>query len=890
MQKKPFKILFRFISILVIFTFLCRDIGWAHPDGFGPARTTLAQKTIFTSDNDSEMAARAVVTYLVNAARLRLAEKPLAAVEDLLEQIRHTAVRHSREENDILDIGGSAEEGKIAVSLSSGETLRFYNPRLCEEKITGNAQPVAGGEINEYLSWELLGKAEGEVSFEGGSDIKSVPPAGESDTRPITVTETAPIISRVKESVQKNGKVMVLIDGDPGSGKSSVVASAIRSAIPSSRVVALDEYVSPGGQLLAYQLDAALAAADSQGPDVVILEGVNLQYALYELKKLNFDMGGFIYQDMDRYPVSIRCRVADERQRELYIRGTSMTPEYAETRMNVRQLEKYSLVTGYDFIFTREEGYQAGERSRRVYSMGLPFAAGIAASSMSGSVIPAAAGLLAAFMMWAVLDFSEKKSFTGPNAEDTAATLRGFLVAIPEIARQCYSRSEFIDKLNALARKMSVPVSVVRGNREIDELMDEIHLQRLISEKVVRMNRSDRERRAGPELGRAYMEIGWAAGVITGSLFLYTHIGFAALPLSMAVSLVGLFTGWIIHESGHFFGHRMGPFFEIRTGPAFSLFAGVPFAVTSLVCALGGLEPFPYAGAMFLILAVNYLAHSFGDAMILYKEKRLKARYGLETFIMAGFASACVMEPGYEGVEKHYNAVADVYRRTAGLKDLTVKRKMLIQHHLLNNINFLGDDTRRLLAQDTVLGLLASDDPEVWSPVLELIIEDMAKADEFHSEKYFDLYHDLLTASQKIPRFVDAMVKLYVDAHEQESPIELLFTDKPAFISEVEKVFRHIAKENDILGDRMMARISDYAGSEWVFNLDLDGISEHALRCFIRHLDAAEELHLPDQYSARRFSEEYFDRILRVSVENGHIRETGEEYTVTRKGLARLLK
>jgi signal transduction histidine kinase len=845
---------------------------------------------MFTSDEGAEMKARAAVTYLINAALTHLSKKPLAAVDELLEQVRSVAVRRSREESDIMDIAGSAGEGSITLSLSSGELLRFYNHRLFGNDESRTASRITDGRINDYLSWELLDTSAGNSNPGDEADPVSEPPAEENTDRPLTVTRTEPIVRRITDAVRDTGRVMVLVDGDPGSGKSSLVASSIRSSIRSSRVVALDEYVAPDGRLLPYELDAALTAADRAGVDVLVFEGVNLQYALYELKKLNFDVGGFVYQEMDRHPVSIRCRVADERQREQFIRTTSMTPGYARTRMNVKQLDKYALTTGYDFIFTREEGPGGSGRARRIYSLGGPFAAGVAASSMTGSIIPAAAGLTAAFMMWGILYFSDRKP-SMRNPDDTAATLRGFLVAIPEIARRCCSRRELVERLNELARKMSVPVSVVRGDREIDELLKDIQLQRQLSERVVELNRAAREQRPDTALGGAYMGAGWAAGMIAGALLLYQHLGFAALPLSMAVSLAGLLTGWVIHEAGHYAGRKMGPFFEVRAGPAFSFLAGVPFAVTSLVCAFSGLQPFPYAETFFLVLALNYMAHSFGDAMILYTERRLKPRYDLERFMTTGFASSCTMEPGWEGEKEHFDTVAGVYRRTAGLKDLTVKRKMLIQQHLLNNINFLGSDTRRLLAQETVLDLLASDDPEVWGPVIELIIEDMAKADKFNSEKFIDLYHDLLTATQKLPRFVDAMVKLYVDAHEQDSPIELLFTDKYVFIDEVEKVFRHIAEENDILGDRMMAGISDYAGSDWVFNLDLDGISEHALRCFMRYVGEVEELRLPDRYGAQRFSEDYFDRVLKRSMENGHIRSTGEEeYTVTRKGLARLLK
>ncbi|MBD3425855.1 MAG: hypothetical protein GF409_01335 [Candidatus Omnitrophica bacterium] len=339
------KVLFRVVAVITLICFISFDFAWAYPQG-ASAETTLAQQTLLTSDDIPDSVARATAKYLEVALLKDLRKMPLAGVQQMLKRLRE--ISQENLQDTVIRVEGSARKGQLFFCLSNGCVLRFFNPRM-EGLLLPEGMEKASWEkpLNEYLSCQLLKPAS------STAETSSAKTKNARFERNIETSSTDPIVERVRSALNGDRKIMVLIDGDPGTGKTSVVSQAILEMVPSSIVISLDKYIAPDRSLEVQRLYGDLIGAHHTYK-VIVFEGVNLQHSLGQLKYV-FSLGigeGFIYDELGRYPISVKTRTKDETERQRFLRASSRDDDYYAERLSVRQ--RIDLVRGYDFIFTRK--------------------------------------------------------------------------------------------------------------------------------------------------------------------------------------------------------------------------------------------------------------------------------------------------------------------------------------------------------------------------------------------------------------------------------------------------------------------------------------------------------------------------------------------------------
>jgi protein-L-isoaspartate O-methyltransferase/anti-sigma regulatory factor (Ser/Thr protein kinase) len=340
------RILFRVVAVITLICFISYDFAWAYPSS-RPSVNTLAQQTLLTSDDTSDSIARATAKYLELVMSKDFRNMPLAGVQEMLDRIRKIASEQLDQPS--IRVEGGAEEGQVFVRISDDCVLRYFNPRMTGLVLPDGITKVAWEKtINDYLSCQLLKKEEKEAS---PAPVKKKAKKLQRDVKTDTID---PIITRIQDVTGSGKKVMVLIDGNPGSGKTTIVARGIKDKISSCKVISIDNYVKPDRTINIPRLSRDLWTPHRKGVQVIVFEGLNLQYSLNELMKMNAGLGGYVYEDMQRSVVSVRARVEKEEDRIAFLRQSSHSRAVFEARTSIKQQKQYDLIAGYDYIFTRK--------------------------------------------------------------------------------------------------------------------------------------------------------------------------------------------------------------------------------------------------------------------------------------------------------------------------------------------------------------------------------------------------------------------------------------------------------------------------------------------------------------------------------------------------------
>ncbi|MGB2652090.1 MAG: hypothetical protein WBD00_07825 [Candidatus Omnitrophota bacterium] len=346
MERTRQRILFRVVAVITLICFISYDFAWAYPSS-RPSVNTLAQQTLLTSDDTSDSIARATAKYLELVMSKDFRNMPLAGVQEMLDRIRKIASEQLDQPS--IRVEGGAEEGQVFVRISDDCVLRYFNPRMTGLVLPDGITKVAWEKtINDYLSCQLLKKEEKEAS---PAPIKKKAKKLQRDVKTDTID---PIITRIQDVTGSGKKVMVLIDGNPGSGKTTIVARGIKDKISSCKVISIDNYVKPDRTINIPRLSRDLWTPHRKGVQIIVFEGLNLQYSLNELMKMNAGLGGYVYEDMQRSVVSVRTRVEKEEDRIAFLRQSSHSRAVFEARTSIKQQKQYDLIAGYDYIFTRK--------------------------------------------------------------------------------------------------------------------------------------------------------------------------------------------------------------------------------------------------------------------------------------------------------------------------------------------------------------------------------------------------------------------------------------------------------------------------------------------------------------------------------------------------------
>ncbi|MGB3111600.1 MAG: hypothetical protein WBB84_01275, partial [Candidatus Omnitrophota bacterium] len=277
------------------------------------------------------------------------AKEMLKIVQEAAERLAGQEEAVRMRENNRFSVESSI--GQVLFKIDSGDiVLKFFFPQYRELEAANQGFDVKEERtFHTYLKYQVLKAKQREA---GRTDRKTV--QGE---RPAATENIEQIIEHIREKLDRNEKVMVLVDGDPGTGKTDIIAPGIRKAFSSCKVIALDDYIRSRDSVNyvdVRRLEGDLWAAQRENVDVIVFEGLNLQFALDEIKAQPSPFQEYIYQLMGRKPVGIRAIVDDEQERIDFIKKTSPTADIFRARMRYRQGSEYDLKDGYDFIFRRK--------------------------------------------------------------------------------------------------------------------------------------------------------------------------------------------------------------------------------------------------------------------------------------------------------------------------------------------------------------------------------------------------------------------------------------------------------------------------------------------------------------------------------------------------------
>ncbi|MBD3379496.1 MAG: HD domain-containing protein, partial [Candidatus Omnitrophica bacterium] len=443
-----------------------------------------------------------------------------------------------------------------------------------------------------------------------------------------------------------------------------------------------------------------------------------------------------------------------------------------------------------------------------------------------------------------------------------------------DIAFQVLKKATEEPSLSNLSKRMD-PASREKYLKSIRELRAEYR-------KIRNENAQD------PELSKLYISGGLLSGFVAGVIHMLPFLGNASFPVAAVFSSTGVVLGWFAHETGHKSGGKYGRFSRMLGGPLASFTGTLIFSFSALAISLAGHSQ-NYFTAFLMVLAVNFAWHMFADGQILLrKSDHLLARYRFDHVHMNGYKLMCETPDVFEEEEALFEKLEKVYRDTAHIPDLLDQRKALLEQMIYPNINPIGSSSRRLLCQRIAVSLLGDRDPEIWRPAIEQLVETLAVADQSQNQKFFDLFYHLLIEAEALPNFVDEMARVYIDAHDGKT--HLLSVERPVFIKEVDKIFMKLAADDPHLGERLFSKISSYGGREWGYSVDTSLVENRAIRLFIKYLQTIENIPISDDYMAKRFCENYFNMTIEEAGEKSYVEEADYGYTVTRVGIARLLK
>ncbi|MDP8298809.1 MAG: hypothetical protein P9L88_02775, partial [Candidatus Tantalella remota] len=174
------------IAVVIIVTFLCRDIAWANPDLKISGRTTIAVQSFFEGNIAPESFQRVISSYLNSDLFSRDGDKAKApptvsTVERLVTDLLEQAEKNGLQQSQLPQVSGDAVQGAVKITFSDGRSLLFFNPKvktsMREEEwgegvLSKGERVLSQVAISEYLSEWLIGTTVERGTHEGGIEAR----------------------------------------------------------------------------------------------------------------------------------------------------------------------------------------------------------------------------------------------------------------------------------------------------------------------------------------------------------------------------------------------------------------------------------------------------------------------------------------------------------------------------------------------------------------------------------------------------------------------------------------------------------------------------------------------------------------------------------------------
>jgi PAS domain S-box-containing protein/diguanylate cyclase (GGDEF)-like protein len=168
-------------------------------------------------------------------------------------------------------------------------------------------------------------------------------------------------------------------------------------------------------------------------------------------------------------------------------------------------------------------------------------------------------------------------------------------------------------------------------------------------------------------------------------------------------------------------------------------------------------------------------------------------------------------------VKALFSKILKIYK-SYFVRDLVKKRKKLLIESVLPNIKPQGDPTASLgssLRSDVVVSLLledvlASNDPTIYQPALESMIEVLAKEKRRHGDFFFNRYFPILKKSQNLPRFARGLIDELIKA--EHGKIKLFYIEnEQEFFDEIKEIIKRLADVSPELKKDIMEYLFEIA-------------------------------------------------------------------------------
>ena len=167
---------------------------------------------------------------------------------------------------------------------------------------------------------------------------------------------------------------------------------------------------------------------------------------------------------------------------------------------------------------------------------------------------------------------------------------------------------------------------------------------------------------------------------------------------------------------------------------------------------------------------------------------REKALERAKPYLLSGekcdeFLNSKVLSDDPEKRREFIREVVDIYRLEGLVTEVEIKRELL-KIYLLSHIPSItsaASDKRRMnnikLATEMIEELLADARPYVFQPLLDLIIDEMARCEFHHKPVFVEKYYQIFKDTAHLPRFAKAIVAELVRAeyHEIEPVHDVTF-------------------------------------------------------------------------------------------------------------------
>ena len=131
-HKHRFNIWIRLIAIILTVTFLWQDIVWAYPDRLESRRSTLAQRTLATSEDRITSHEEFALGYIAKVAHNKdRVSHNLGAVKDEWWPVIHdSAARHGLREDELPKLfADDYLDGVVKMVFANGHEFTFYDPK-----------------------------------------------------------------------------------------------------------------------------------------------------------------------------------------------------------------------------------------------------------------------------------------------------------------------------------------------------------------------------------------------------------------------------------------------------------------------------------------------------------------------------------------------------------------------------------------------------------------------------------------------------------------------------------------------------------------------------------------------------------------------------------------